>query len=374
MRQETKSDITTNNDRLTALLAQFRDHPVVEQLGEFLRDAPDEELFHIDMGGLCERWGIGPSAAIELFLRSVRFGLLSMEWAFHCPTCGGVAKESLQLSHTHEEEFCPVCRVDFRSTLDENVEVFFSVGEEIRHLPEKLKEAYGRRIVEDITTSGRHEWRTDSTIHGVEIINHPVFREIFGDDTLPLDQSLEIKSATILFTDITGSTAMYERLGDPRAYRLVRDHFDVVFRAISNQRGLPIKTIGDAVMGVFTTEAAAVEAAFQMSAALAESNVSRGDGIDIVLKIGLHRGPVIVVTLNNRIDYFGHTVNIAARVQSVAKPQEVCLTSDVFEAPGVKSTIRSRVSRVRRGPVALKGVEKPVNVYRIDTIGASGER
>ncbi len=362
----TKTDTT----RLTALLAQFRDHPVVEELGEFLRNAPDEELFHIDVGALCDRWGIDRPAAMELFLRSVRFGLLSMEWAFHCPTCGGVAKESLQLSHTHEEEFCPVCRVDFRNTLDENVEVFFSVGEEVRHLPEELKEAYGRKIVEDITESGRHEWRTESTIHGVEIINHPVFREIFGDDTLPLDQSLEIKSATILFTDITGSTAMYERLGDPRAYRLVRDHFDVVFRAISDQRGLPIKTIGDAVMGVFTTEAAAVEAAFQMTAALAKSNSTRGDGIDIILKIGLHRGPVIVVTLNNRMDYFGHTVNIAARVQSVARPQEVCLTSEVFDAPGVKPIVRSRVSRVKRGPVALKGIEKPVTVYHIDTTGA----
>jgi class 3 adenylate cyclase len=351
--------------RLDAAIANFRTHPAIDKLRSLIVESTPEELFHIDVGKVSRHWEMDRQTVLEIFLRAVGFGILSLEWAFHCPTCGGVAKESLKLSHTHEQEFCPVCRVDFANTLDENVEVFFSVSQEIRPLPEQLAEQYSKAIVSDIQSTGRHEWRGERTIKGVEILNHPVFRDLFGDDTLPVDQSLEIRSATVLFTDITGSTAMYEALGDARAYRLVRDHFDLVFGAISNNRGVPIKTIGDAVMGVFTTEAEAVEAAFEMTHALEASNAQRSDGTDLRLKIGLHRGPVIVVTLNNRLDYFGRTVNIAARVQSLSKSRELSLTHDVLRAPGVVPTLKAHVERVVRSRVRLKGIEEPVSMYRL---------
>jgi class 3 adenylate cyclase len=354
----------TNTERLDAALANFTDHPVISKLRSFITDSSDEELFHIDVAARAAEWDMSRDAVVEVFLRAVGFGILNLEWAFHCPTCGGVAKESLQLSHTHEEEFCPVCRVDFRNTLDENVEVFFSVGEEVRPLPDSLREGYVQQIMGDISQQGRHDWRSSSTVHGVDIVNNTVFRRLFGGDTLPVDQSLEIKSATILFTDITGSTAMYEALGDARAYRLVRDHFDLVFNAIERGGGLPIKTIGDAVMGVFTSESEAVTAAFAMTAALDRSNAERDDGTDLHLKVGLHRGPVIVVTLNNRLDYFGRTVNIAARVQSLSKSRELSLTHDVLRAPGVVPTLKGHVSRVFRSRVRLKGIEEPVSMYR----------
>ena len=361
----TDAEATINTDQLEAALANFRDHPAIAQLRSLVTDGSPEDLFHIDPGTVAERWGMDRQAVLEVFLRAVGFGILDLEWAFHCPTCGGVAKESLQLSHTHEQEFCPVCRVDFRNTLDENVEVFFSVSESIRPLPGELRDRYMQAVVSDIQDTGRHDWRGGATVHGVEVLNHPVFRDLFGDDTLPVDQSLEIKSATILFTDITGSTAMYERLGDARAYRLVRDHFDVVFDAIARNRGVPIKTIGDAVMGVFTSEAQGVTAAFEMIDALDESNASRSDGTDLRLKIGLHRGPVIVVTLNSRLDYFGRTVNIASRVQSISHSRELCLTHEVFRAPGVTDALKQRVGKVSRGRVTLKGIDEPVTVYRV---------
>ncbi|MFO8064781.1 MAG: adenylate/guanylate cyclase domain-containing protein [Spirochaetia bacterium] len=355
----------TNTERLDAALSNFRSHSAVNNLRSFILESSDEELFHIDVAKRAQEWDMSRDAVLEFFLRAVGFGILNLEWAFHCPTCGGVAKESLQLSHTHEQEFCPVCRVDFRTTLDENVEVFFSVGEEIRRLPDELGEQFVQRIMGDIREHGSHTWRKPGTVSGVEILNNTVFRELFGDDTLPVDQSLEIKSATVLFTDITGSTAMYEQLGDARAYRLVRDHFDLVFQAIARGGGVPIKTIGDAVMGVFTSEAQATQAALDMTDALDANNAQRADAVELHLKIGLHRGPVIVVTLNNRLDYFGRTVNIASRVESASKPRELCLTEDVFRAPGVKDVLRNRVSRVQRGPVSFKGIDTQIMVYHV---------
>ena len=356
---------STNEQRLDAALKRFRSHPVISDLREFLLSAPVEELFHIDPTRLARNWNVPRRTVLEVLLRAVRFGILSMEWAFHCPTCGGVAKESLKLAHTHEQDFCPVCKYDFRNTLDENVEVFFSVDPEIQKLPADVKSRYERQIVEDITKGGRHEWQSSGTIKGVEVLNHPVFRDIFGDETLSLDQSLEIRSATVLFSDVTGSTSMYERLGDARAYRLIRDHFDLVFRAIDKHDGVPIKTIGDEVMGVFVDEASAVRAAFDMQDALTSSNDSRSDGETLTLRIGVHRGPVIAVTLNNQIDYFGRTVNIAARTQAVSEPGQLSMGEPFFRAPGVKETLRKRVSQVKRGPVTMKGIDEPIQVYRV---------
>lgn len=357
--------MTRTRRGLTRPLSGFRSHRLVSELRRFLVQARDEELFHIDPARLATEWNVSRRTVLELFLRAVRFGVLSMEWMFHCSTCGGVAKESLRLAHTHEQDFCPVCRVDFRNTLDENVEVFFSVGSEIRALPESFKKQYENRMMEDISNHGRHSWQSSATVRGVEVLNHPVFRDVFGDETLSLDQSLEIRGATVMFSDVTGSTAMYERLGDARAYRLIRDHFDVVFEAIAEHDGVPIKTIGDEVMGVFHEEVSAVRAAFRMHDELAASNRRRTDGEELTLKIGVHRGPVIVVTLNNRIDYFGRTVNIAARTQAVSGPDQISMGEAFIRAPGVRAALSERASRVQRGPVAMKGIAQPVEVYRV---------
>ena len=171
--------------RLDAALRRFREHPIIDELRRFIIEAPDEALFHIDVDGLARTWNVTRRTVLEVFLRAVRFGILRMEWIFHCPTCGGVAKESLSLTHTHEQ-------------------------------------VYVDRVMADVADGGTHQWREGSTVHGVEVINHPVFREIFGEETLSLDQSLEIASATVLFTDVTGSTALYEELGDARPRREAR--------------------------------------------------------------------------------------------------------------------------------------------------------
>lgn len=82
-------------------------------------------------------------------------------------------------------------------------------------------------------------------------------------------------------------------------------------------------------------------------------------------KLGVHRGPVIAVTLNNRIDYFGRTVNIAARTQAVSGPGQLSMAESFIRAPGVKEALLERVSQVKRGTVTMKGIDTPVPVYRV---------
>ncbi|MDO9060929.1 MAG: DUF5939 domain-containing protein, partial [Bradyrhizobium sp.] len=146
------------------------------------------------------------------------------------------------------------------------------------------------------------------------MLTNQTFRDVFKADNLHVDQRLKITSLTFLFTDLKGSTALYERVGDLAAFDLVRAHFHALLGIISSEKGAVVKTIGDAVMATFIRPEHAIVAGLRMRAAMDELNAERGTR-DLVVKIGIHEGPCLAVMLNERQDYFGQTVNIAARVQ-----------------------------------------------------------
>ncbi len=149
------------------------------------------------------------------------------------------------------------------------------------------------------------------------LLTNQVFRDIYGTDTIDLNQRLKITSLTFLFTDLKGSTELYERVGDLVAFDLVRAHFRVLNEIVAAEAGAVVKTIGDAVMATFATPDRAVTAALRMREAMRDLNDGHR-GQDLLLKIGIHEGPCLAVVLNDRQDYFGQTVNIAARVQALA--------------------------------------------------------
>src|SRR5204862_5761002 len=142
---------------------------------------------------------------------------------------------------------------------------------------------------------------------------------------LDVAQRLKITSLTFLFTDLRGSTELYERVGDLVAFDLVQAHFQVLNEIVGAEAGAVVKTIGDAVMATFPTPDRAVAAALRMRDAMRELNAERG-GEDLLLKIGIHEGPCLAVTLNDRQDYFGQTVNIASRVQNLAVARAIFAT------------------------------------------------
>ena len=148
------------------------------------------------------------------------------------------------------------------------------------------------------------------------------FRELFRTDTLGVDQRLKLTSLTVLFTDLKGSTALYERVGDLVAYEIVQAHFHVLGDVVRVNSGAIVKTIGDAVMATFPTPDHGLRAALEMRDAMDRLNKGQRHE-DLVLKIGMHEGPCLAVTLNERLDYFGQTVNIAARVQGLADSRSI---------------------------------------------------
>ena len=142
----------------------------------------------------------------------------------------------------------------------------------------------------------------------------------------------------------------------------VQRHFEHLLDVTVRHDGAVTKTIGDAVMAAFLTPTDAVRAALAMRDAVEQLNRDRPQR-DFILKIGVHRGASIAVTLNERLDYFGQTVNIAARVQHLAGGDEIYMTDDVYSTAGVAEILASY--RVQRRTAELKGVSAAVPVYQI---------
>ena len=189
------------------------------------------------------------------------------------------------------------------------------------------------------------------------------FRDLFRAQVIRALEGITIKDITVLFTDLKGSTELYDRIGDANAYFLVGQHFDTLGQAIVANSGAIVKTIGDAVMATFEQPADAVAAALAMMEGMRAFN--QGSSHELELKIGIHRGHSIAVTLNDRLDCFGQTVNIAARVQGLASAGEIYFTSDVCQAPGVREILKSH--DLNSEQVSVKGVSEKLEVYKIST-------
>ncbi|HLB79209.1 MAG TPA: adenylate/guanylate cyclase domain-containing protein [Dongiaceae bacterium] len=188
------------------------------------------------------------------------------------------------------------------------------------------------------------------------------FRDLFAAEVLRPGDEVGVGQVTLMFTDLKGSTALYERVGDAAAYRLVRDHFAFLAEQVRLQDGAIVKTIGDAVMAAFADPACALGAALAIQRKVAEFNAAHGDAA-IVIKLGLHKGPCIAVTLNDRLDYFGTTVNMAARLQGESVGGDVVLSREVAADPGVAALLDP--DAIEEGQASLKGFARPVAYYRL---------
>lgn len=197
---------------------------------------------------------------------------------------------------------------------------------------------------------------------GGMLLARQTFRRLFRSERVDEREGLGIRQVTLLFTDLKGSTAMYERLGDLNAYALVREHFALLGATVQQHSGAIVKTIGDAVMAVFSRPTDAVSAALDILGEIERYNSEHGDP-SIILKIGAHCGPSIAVTLNENLDYFGQTVNVAARVQSLADAGEICISEALYSAPGVSQILTGL--KIVEFDAPLRGVEGNACVYRV---------
>ena len=131
-------------------------------------------------------------------------------------------------------------------------------------------------------------------------------------------------------------------------------HFDIVRKSIVEHDGALVKTIGDAVMAVFRSAADGLQAMLEVQRALAEPT---DGGTPLQLKAGLHTGPCIAVTLNDRLDYFGSTVNMAARLEGLSCGADVIISQSVYEDAKVRELIESENLVAEEFDMLLKGFE-----------------
>jgi class 3 adenylate cyclase len=207
----------------------------------------------------------------------------------------------------------------------------------------------------------------DAYLTGKHLLTSQTFRSLFRSEAVGGAQGLAIRDIALLFTDIRGSTALYQRIGDLNAFQLVQRHFDLLRETTISRGGAIVKTIGDAVMAVYPDAALAVGAALEMRDGIERFNATQPERT-VSLKIGLHHGAAIAVTLNESLDYFGQTVNIASRVQEMSDADEIWITEDVRNYPGVSALLE--LYPIARRTVEFRGIERPMAVHRIGSRAA----
>jgi class 3 adenylate cyclase len=212
-------------------------------------------------------------------------------------------------------------------------------------------------VIEDATWS-------DQAASAALVTTLEEFRQLFSSEVLAPDLGLAVRNLTFLFSDLKDSTAIYDRLGDSPAYARVRDHFTIMREIIAQHNGSLVKTIGDAVMAVFTQSDQAIAAAIAIQKIFTEGEIARGNPA-LRVKLGLHRGPCIAVNANDLLDYFGSTVNVAARVQSESIGGDIVITDDLLADPVVRQVIEASVSHVESFDRSLKGISQVYALHRL---------
>src|SRR5256884_1312120 len=405
-------------DTLFNALRQSAKPKPVSAIEKLIRDGPDSELCRINALAFAAKHKLDEEDVIAAFLHAARLGIFDMSWNILCPACGGVLDSGATLKTVKQAEYtCVLCAEDCEPTLDEIVEVTFTISPRVRriaaHDPETLpfieyyRQVFWSSGVDLPDDEALAKWFEETTLDAVELsagekvvlslqlpegymivfdpvlhmsqhievmgeparegqslsfvmtrdhaaaapvqmhpgplrialenrlnvrtlpaiwivsdkvhqlvskrrpfltakrlLTNQTFRDIYRSDTLAVDLRLKITSLTFMFTDLKGSTELYERVGDLVAYDLVRAHFRVLNEIIAAEAGAVVKTIGDAVMATFPTPDPAIAAALRMREAMKDLKE------DLLLKIGIHEGPCLGGSLNARPAYFGRTLTM----------------------------------------------------------------
>jgi class 3 adenylate cyclase len=450
----------------------------LERFGQILGALQNWDLHWINPIDFAKKYNFSPEEMIHLFIHGAKIGLFDFSWNIICPTCGCIERSISSLNGVENDKFhCNICYVDVPTTLDDQVEVAFTINPGVAQLLldpfsdvgsyhryffsanfQRSPEMYAliretrldftlvdgdashalefeaeagktyRLISIDrhiaiffhtmdvpaatpqivpidivaggfsqtevnlapgkiiLNVSNRQQSRIGLVLlladfermhdvlnryppymkpflTGKDLLNNQSFRDLFRMQELNADLRLNIRSLTVLFTDLKGSTELYDITGDTFAYGLIQEHFKALTEAARKNSGAVIKTMGDAVMATFSSPQEGVQAALDMMTNIGHMNgrCQRDEHI-LGLKIGLHEGTALAVNTDDRLDYFGQTINIAARIQGLAAAAEIWLTEPVFTAAGVPDMLQDYANEKHH--IHLKGVRGATTVYR----------
>lgn len=262
---------------------------------------------------------------------------------------GSYRIRALELSGSQDLAVSPEGEPSAQVTLSNN-----GWSQDSLHVSEQFSLALKNETdAEQLLILERLEW-SDQATTAAEVTALQMFRDLFASEALRPGEQISVGTLTVLFTDLRHSTQLYREIGDATAFGRVMGHFDVVRKAVIEHDGAIVKTIGDAVMAVFRSAADALIAMLEVQRALAEPV----DGsMPLQLKAGLNTGPCIAVTLNDRLDYFGSTVNMAARLEGLSSGADVIISGSVYEDAKVRELIESEGLSAIEFDMTLKGFE-----------------
>lgn len=165
----------------------------------------------------------------------------------------------------------------------------------------------------------------------------------------------ERKNLVIMFADISGSTRLYESLGDTAALRMLSGCIHSLGDIIEEHQGKVIKTIGDEVMATFESPDNALEAACSIQESMTSSNLS--DPSDLSMHIGFHYGPVIEA----QDDVFGDSVNVASRMVDMAKDGQIITTRETVS--NLSRKLQNNTRHLYSVPV--KGKRETIDLFEV---------
>ena len=175
-------------------------------------------------------------------------------------------------------------------------------------------------------------WWFNDRLTPREVLSNSLMRTLFSEDHLATGVNLNVGNQVILFTDIVGSTPFYKSQGDAKAFKAVQEHYKEVADIITSHKGVVIKYIGDAIMAAFLDP----EDALLTSVKIHEAFSEKRQDSPIKLRVSFHQGPVLCANMNVGLDYFGNTVNQAAKIQKWAGSHELAITEKDWQLLGEK--------------------------------------
>ena len=412
------------------------EHGLAARLLEYINHAQEVDLWAIRPIKLARRWHANTRDTIELFLQSVRSGLLESRWDILCPRCRITKSTTTNIGELPRGVHCAACNIDFDADFASNVELSFSPSPSIRaveygfycrsgpgvtphikgqcslppatnrSLPLALHPGdYRIRTLEAgdeiaLTWDGgpfpeihvdddKLGIRGDSPDGEIHLVNDgavartivieeqswlrdvltaerattmQAFRDLFSDQVLRPGDEVSIRNITFVFTDLVGSSSLFSRVGDAAAYRLVREHFAEMGEIVRRYQGNIVKTVGDGIHAAFLTPDDALNASIEMQLAMPDFN-RRLDTDGVSIRIGLHAGSSIAVTLNDRLDYYGEAVNLTARLEGQGGAGDIIMSKAFTEDPAVNDILSDY--ELRQQQLTLKGFNDPVEICLI---------
>ena len=218
---------------------------------------------------------------------------------------------------------------------------------------------------EKLSVIERVAW-SDQSVTAAAVPSRQLVRDLFSREILRPGERISVGAITIVFTDLKNSTRMYRDIGDAPAFGRVLSHFDILKSVISDGGGAIVKTMGDAVMATFTGPAgAALRAMRRAQAELASAGTPQ---LALQLKCSIHQGPCLAISQNDRLDYFGTTVNLCARLCSLSTGADIVVTGPILRDPDVAALVGSGGGRLtaKADSAPLRGIgDTPYDFWRV---------